>query len=191
MYTWRFQYAFWPGTKMLNSREEEDLEVASKDCHVEEDAPVAKSWWTFTEEAPSTRASIARRTVIDIGNVSLQLKKGRRNYAAEMFFFGEAPPTFAGVGEKMRAALASPPGELAQVLFSAVVLTWLCATFVNFFFKPAPRKVPAQPDISSLPPPFNLPQMTSIDRRIDDSRSSTRFRGVLKMMNSVAAEEDD
>ena len=108
-----------------------------------------------------------------------------------MFFFGEASLTFGGAGEKMRAALASPPGELAQVLFTAILLTWLCAALVNFCFKPAERKVPTPAPNPSLPPPFNLPQMTSIDRRIDDSRSSTRFRGVLKMMNSVAGEEDE
>jgi hypothetical protein len=41
--TCRFQYAFWPGTRMLNSSVEEDLDVASKDCHVEDEAPVEKS----------------------------------------------------------------------------------------------------------------------------------------------------
>ena len=104
----------------------------------------------------------------------------------QMFFFTNS----TDVVEKVRAALARPEFEVVWALLNAATLACLGAFLVNFFFL-RPKKVAVvaneEDELSYriLPPPFHLPQVVARP----DARGRTRLRGVLKMLNSVAADD--
>ena len=119
-----------------------------------------------------------------------------------MFFAGAVAMATAWA-EAVRTAevdiARSPPPFLSLATAVVVVLffayrAWI-ATFLPF---PTASRVEARPSkadeddlLSALPPPFNRAQHTSVPSLGTARVSRARLNGVLKMLNSVAADVDD